>query len=71
MLKNIFPPIYHGNPINEEGSLVTHDWGNDICNYIEDVSGMKSEIIEFQHSNENYRNGLEADFLYVIVSKKR
>ena len=68
--KNILPTFYHGNPIDEKGSLVTYDWGNDICHYIERVSGMKSKIIEFQNSKENYRNGLEGDFLYAVVSRK-
>ena len=69
-ISKISPPIYHGNPIDKKGSLVTYDWGNDIGEYIEKYSGMKTEIVEFMNSKENYRNGLEADYLYVIVSRK-
>lgn len=27
-------PIYHGNPVDENGSLVTFDWGSDFIDYI-------------------------------------
>lgn len=67
---NVLPEIYHGSPINKKGSLVTYDWGNDIAEFIEISSGMKSEIIEFHKSKYNYRRGLDADFLEVIVSRK-
>lgn len=67
---NVLPAIYHGNPISEKGSLVTYDWGYDIAEYIERSSGMKSEVIEFPQMKPNYRMGLDADFLEVIVSKK-
>lgn len=56
--------------ILKKGSLVTYDWGNDIAEFIEISSGMKSEIIEFPKSKYNYRRGLDADFLVVIVSRK-
>ena len=68
---NILPAIYHGNPIDEKGALVTYDWGYDIAKIIEKASGMKVEIKEFKNSKTNYRLGLEADFLEVIVCKKR
>lgn len=67
---NILPAVYHGDPINEEGCLVTYDWGYDIAEFIENASRMKSEIIEFKKSKYNYRRGLDADFLEVIVSYK-
>ncbi len=68
---NIFPPVYHGNPIDEKGSLVTWDWGDDIAELIDDATHCtKTEIIQFPHTKENYEMGLEADFLQVIISKK-
>lgn len=67
---NILPAIYHGNPIDKKGALVTYDWGYDIAEIIEKSSGMKTEIIEFKNSKINYRRGLEADFLEVIVCRK-
>lgn len=67
---NVLPPIYHGNPISQKGSLVTYDWGGDIVEKIYKNSGMKSEIYQFQCTEENYKMGLEGDFLFVIVSWK-
>lgn len=67
---NVLPPIYHSNPLGG-GSLVTWDWGNDIVELIKDWTGMESEIIEFPNCRENVHNGLEADFLQVIVSQKK
>lgn len=72
--KPILPEVYHGNPIDKEnGSLVTYDWGNDICELIEKCSGMPTSIIEFDKyadRDENAYLGLEAYSLYVLVSKK-
>lgn len=67
---NILPEIYHGNPIDENGSLVTYDWGYDIGDFIEKNSGMHTEIVQFPYSKANYRSGLNADFLEVMVSRK-
>lgn len=61
---------YHGNPISEKGSLVTYDWGGDIAYVIDSIADFKTEVIEFHHSEENHRKGLEADFLQVLISKK-
>lgn len=69
--KCILPPIYHGNPISEEGSLVTFEWGGyDFLKMIDAISGTESKLVEFPCSKENFENGLEGDFLQVIVSKK-
>lgn len=68
---NVLPPVYHGNPISQEGSLVTYDWGDDIADYIDRATyHSKTEVIQFPQTEENYRLGLEADFLQVIVTKK-
>ena len=67
----IMEEVYHGNPIDEKGSLVTFDWGGDIGRVIDSKIGFKTEIIEFHHSEENHRMGLEADFLQVVVSTKK
>ena len=29
-IRHLEPPQYHGNPMSEDGSLVTWDWGHDI-----------------------------------------
>lgn len=63
----IEPPIYHGNPIDLSGSLVTYDWGLDFCDYIYKHSNMFTTI--YLHKDRNL--GLEAEFLHVFISKKR
>lgn len=69
--KYILPEIYHGNPISDNGSLVTYDWGGyDFLKMIDEITGMESKIVEFPNSKEAFENGLEGDFLQVIVSKK-
>lgn len=67
---NILPPLYHKNPIDSNGSLVTYDYGYDIKEFIYDISKMETEIIEFKNSNKNFSNGLEGNFLEVLVSRK-
>ncbi len=67
----ILPPIYHGDPISKDGALVTYDWGGyDFLEMIDRITGMRSKIVEFPNSKENFENGLEGDFLQVIVSEK-
>jgi len=63
---NLRKEIYHGNPIDERGSLVTVDWGLDICDLIKDYSGMATTI--FLLHDKYY--GLEAEFLEVFISRK-
>jgi len=67
----VLPLQYHGNPISNDGALVTYDWGHDIVEYIEQASGMTTKIYEFPHTKENMEAGLEADLLYVLVSQKK
>lgn len=70
-IEHILPAVYHGNPISDDGSLVTYDWGSDIADKILKWSGMQTEIISFPQSEKNYHYGLEADFLQVLVSQKK
>ena len=70
-IKKILPALYHGDPVNRDGCLVTWDWGNDITEFIKAVSDMETEIIEFPNNKDNFWNGLEGDFLWVCVSKKK
>lgn len=68
---SILPEIYHGNPISKEGALVTWDWGDDIAEIVDrNCKSSETKVYQFQHTKENYENGLEADFLQVIVTQK-
>ncbi len=59
-------PIYHGNPVDEKGSLVTFDWGLDFTDFIYTNSGLTTTI----YLEKNSKLGLDADFLEVFISKK-
>ena len=58
--------VYHGNPIDQKGSLVVTDWGNDLFDFIYANSGMTTSIC----SLFDPRRGLEASFLDVFISRK-
>jgi SAM-dependent methyltransferase len=59
-------PVYHGNPIDRKGSLVTFDWGLDFTNFIYKHSGLFTTI----YLPSDKTMGLEAEFLEVFVSRK-
>lgn len=63
---DLMPKIFHGNPIDQSGSLVVREWGDDLPAYIESASGLKTEIFRI----ENRRLGLLGDSLEVFVSRK-
>ena len=58
--------VYHGNPIDEKGSLVVTDWGRDLFDFIYTESGMTTSI----HTLFDRNQGLEASFLDVFISRK-
>lgn len=58
------PPVYHGNPVDAGGSLVTVDWGYDIVSYIYKYSGMVTAIILI----DNLDLGIRANLIEVLVS---
>lgn len=65
---NLLEPIYHDNPIDPDGgALVITDWGNDICEIIEESSGMRSGIYTIR---DRYY-GIDGQYLEVIVSRKK
>lgn len=60
-------PEYHANPVSNEGSLVTWDWGFDITKIISDAGAGDAEI----HNSHDERMGIEGELLEVIVQSKR
>lgn len=64
--------VYYAEKVYHEGgpggtpSLVVTDWGYDICDIIEDSSGMKTEIYKIT----NKHKGIDGEFLEVFVSRK-
>ena len=59
-------PEYHGNPVSEEGSLVTMHWGYDICDYIFRSSGLFTQMIYIDAIDL----GIRAEFIEVLITRK-
>lgn len=59
-------PEYHRNPIDPKGSLVTMDWGYDICDFIRSACGRDTEIICLDDVNL----GIRAEYIEVLVTRK-
>jgi len=60
------PPEYHSNPVSPRGSLVTYDWGYDICREIFNASGLFTHRIVI----DDVARGIKGEFLDVLVSVK-
>lgn len=63
---HLLEPVYHGNPISEQGSLVTNDWGRDFCSFIQANGGMFTTV----YLEKDRHFGLEAEFLEVFISTR-
>jgi hypothetical protein len=63
---HLYPPEYHGNPIDKNGSLVTWSWGFDIVDFIFKNNAGNSFIF----NAFNKRLGIEGEFLEVCVTQK-
>lgn len=66
VVEYIESPQYHGNPIDSNGSLVTFDWGYDICQRIFNASGLFTHVIQI----DDLRNGIRAEYIDVLVTVK-
>jgi SAM-dependent methyltransferase len=62
----IEPPEYHGNPISQQGSLVTVNWGYDITTFIFETSGLFTEIVFL----DILECGIRADYIEVLITRK-
>jgi len=65
-IQHLLEPVYHGNPISSEGSLVTFDYGMDFPELIFGSSGMITTL----YLQKDPKMGLDAEFLEVFISKK-
>jgi hypothetical protein len=63
---HLLPPVYHGNPIDPDGSLVTVDWGYDIIEYLAYHSGMSISMIYL----DDLSRGIRAALNEVLVCRK-
>jgi SAM-dependent methyltransferase len=60
------PPQFHGNPVGNDGSLVTIDWGYDIVSYLQHHSGMPFRIM----SIDDIDRGIRAQLNEVLIGCK-
>lgn len=65
-LVHLDKPVYHGNPISDQGSLVTVDWGYDICRHIFEACGLYTCIVQI----DDLSRGIRADLIEVVVTLK-
>ena len=65
-IEKLEPPVFHGNPISNSGSLVTVDWGFDICERIHAASGMFTHVVQI----DDLSRGIRAEYIEVLVSFK-
>jgi len=63
---NLESPVYHGNPINDQGSLVTVDWGFDICQHIFDSCGLFTHLVYV----DDLSRGIRAEYNEVLITVK-
>ncbi len=65
-IKYLETPDYHGNPINDKGSLVVTEWGPDLCDFIYRTSGLATTALLIR----DMKLGLAGEFSEVFVSAK-
>ncbi|MGH8241519.1 MAG: class I SAM-dependent methyltransferase, partial [Steroidobacteraceae bacterium] len=58
------PAEYHGDPANEDGVLVTFDWGQDAPSLVEEASGMTTAVFRI----ESKPLGILGEYIEVFVS---
>jgi len=66
-ITHLEPPVYHGNPISDKGSLVTVDWGYDICQAIFESCGLFTHLLYI----DDLSMGIRAEHIEVLVTLKR
>ncbi len=65
-VKYLQEPVFHSNPVDDAGSLVITDWGDDLSDYIATVCGMETEIFSVNDASL----GICGEFLEVFLSRK-
>lgn len=65
-IEHIEQPVYHGNPIDSQGSLVTMDWGYDVVRHIFDATGLFTYLLYI----DDIGKGIRAEYIEVLVTVK-
>jgi len=66
VLEHILPPEYHGNPMSQDGALVTIDWGYDIAPLLTKFSG----IHFYSQTFDNRELGIKDEFNQIVIGIK-
>jgi SAM-dependent methyltransferase len=66
-IKHLTEPSYHGNPIDDAGSLVTFLWGYDLPDLIAKWAQFDVEVRRFNDASK----GIVAEYSEVIICHKR
>lgn len=65
-VRHLEAPVYHGNPIDGDGSLVIMDWGYDIAAFIHAATGLFTHIVHL----DDLHHGVRAELIEVLVTHK-
>jgi SAM-dependent methyltransferase len=65
-VRHLLPAIYHGNPVDSSGALVTFDWGQDLPELIAAWAPFDVEVRRFH----DRRRGIVAEMTEVIICTK-
>ena len=65
-VRHLLDPVYHGNPIDPKGSLVTWDYGRDLPALIFKWSGLYTTVYHMR----DRALGIDGEFLEVLISRK-
>jgi len=60
------PREYHMDPVNDDGALVTYDWGRDLASRVEEATGMQTAVFQL----ESRHHGILGEFREVFVSHR-
>ena len=65
-VEHLMDKVFHGNPMDPNGSLVTVDWGYDIADYLDRASGLSTTIWAI----DDLSRGIRAEYIEVLASRK-
>jgi SAM-dependent methyltransferase len=65
-IDHMAPAQYHGDGFSGSKSLVTFDWGYDLCRHIFEASGLFTHIIQI----DDVSKGIRADLIDILVTVK-
>lgn len=65
-ISHLEPPVYHDNPVSKGGSLVTIDWGFDICRRIFESCGLFTHLVYI----DDLSKGIRAEYIEVLITIK-